>query len=909
MRRDPSSSFSRSSATQAYIWTFLDWKVDEANRLLSRKGAAAEIESKPFDLLIELLRHAGEVVTKDELLDAIWPEVTVVEGSLTTAVSKLRKAIGDTESRIIVTVPKIGYRFAATVEIQAEKTPVINLTIAAGDAVPGRPNWRFVERIGQSALAEVWYIAHEKTRNAHVLKLTANAEGLRALKREVAVMRLFQETLGERPDFVSVIDWNFAEAPFFVESAYSGVSLSKWAESQDGLAQVPLALRIDIMARVASTVAAAHGVGVLHKDLKPDNILMAVDRNGHWQPKVADFGSAFLLQPDRLAQLGITHTATDSESEGLAGTMPWLAPELFADGAPSIASDVYALGVLLFQLACGDLRRPLSTGWESQIDDLVLRSDIAAATAGDMSVRLDSASELARRLHTLDARRQEASAARTAEDKVLRDQARLSQLRARRPWMIAAGAALVLGAGISIFMAMQASAERDRALRQTRIADAVNGFLANDLLARSSPFKSEVPNETFIGAVMQAAPLIDRRFATEPAIAARLHQTIANAFDKRSSWSEARAEYNSALALWRKAGEGGVADAAVTELQRAMMEARSYQDGSLDMAKSQIADAAKLIQDNRIDRPDVAVWLASARGMAALIGNDAKSAQAQFQIAVDGSAHLAQFDPSARATFRQRLAFTKIRLGDGAGAEKDFRALASDYAAIEGVDGPNVLMTQMNLIQALMIGSHHEAAITEADRLYPRLAKRLGEDHEMALQLLMTRAQSEGMLERWSDAIRDDRNAHRLASKKLGARSFFAVASLVDQATAQCRSGQADAGLRSAQQAYADALAGFGKVALTDAARFTLAECQIGLGRIDEAGKGLETINADEVAQLAGDPNWGANVDLEKARIAEARNQPAEVKTYLQRVSKVYASPSSDPYQSRIYRDLLQKVL
>lgn len=908
MRRDPVLSSSPLRSSGGRVWTFQLWRVDEANRLLSHGTVIRELEAKPFDLLLELLRHAGEVVTKDELLDAVWPGVTVVEGSLTTAISKLRKVLGDSDNTLIVTVPRIGYRFTETVGIEAGKAKSPVLTIEPGSQVPGRPNWRYDVLIGQSPHADVWRIVHEKTHAVHVLKMAVDADGLRALKREVAVSRLFSQSLGDRPDFVPVIDWNFSETPFFIESVFSGQNLNEWAVSQGGLTAIPLPLRIDLMARIATTLSAAHGVGVLHKDLKPENILVSVDRNGHWQPKVVDFGSAYLLQPDRLGQLGITHTSSSDENESLMGTTPWLAPELFAGHAPSLSSDIYALGVLLYQFACGDLRRPLATGWEQNIDDPMLRADIAAATAGDPAQRLDSAAELARRLNDIETRRNEARTGQEASAQAKKAEEKLHRIRMRRPWVVAAGIALVIGVGVSSVMALQAARERDNALRQTRIADAVNGFLANDLLARSNPFRSATATESFIDAVKQAAPLIDHRFEAEPAVAARLHQTLANAFDKRSSWPEARAEYDRAQALWIQAGAGGTADAAITHLQHAMMEARAYQDNSLDTAKSELAAAETLIKASAIDRPDVAVWLASAKGMVALVGNDAKEAKTQFTIASDAAARLPQFEPSARLTFRQRLAFTKIRLGDAAGAEADFRALKQDYGRIEGSDGPNVLQSQMNLIQALMIGGKHAAAVAEANSLYPQMARRLGADHEMTLQLLMTRAQSEGMLERFKDAIRDDLQANALATKKLGPRSFFAVASLTDAATAQCRSGRGAEGLKNVTKAYRDSLAGFGKVALTDAAHFTMAECEIDLGHYAQAGAYLDTINVDEVAQLAGDPNWGANVQLEKARIALAQNHKAEARKYLESVRPVYSAAGVDPYQARLWRSLYSKT-
>jgi hypothetical protein len=73
-------------------------------RELRVKGRAVELESKPLDILLQLLLHAGEVVTKEELLEAVWPDVMVVDGSLATAVSKLCKAMGDDDHPVIVTV-------------------------------------------------------------------------------------------------------------------------------------------------------------------------------------------------------------------------------------------------------------------------------------------------------------------------------------------------------------------------------------------------------------------------------------------------------------------------------------------------------------------------------------------------------------------------------------------------------------------------------------------------------------------------------------------------------------------------------------------------------------------------------------------------------------------------------------
>ncbi len=78
-----------------------------------------------------------------------------------------------------------------------------------------------------------------------------------------------------------------------------------------------------------------------------------------------------------------------------------------------------------------------------------------------------------------------------------------------------------------------------------------------------------------------------------------------------------------------------------------------------------------------------------------------------------------------------------------------------------------------------MIQNKHEEAVKEANAIYPEFIARLGPDHELTMQLLSTRAQSEGSLELWDDAIRDDLAIHELAVRKQGPLSFFAIATLI----------------------------------------------------------------------------------------------------------------------------------
>jgi serine/threonine protein kinase len=184
---------------------------------------------------------------------------------------------------------------------------------------------------------------------------------------------------------------------------------------------------------------------VLHKDLKPANVLLVPGANGGWQIKIADFGSASPFDPSRLHALGITNlgftqtAALESESSSghpagiLTGTLLYIAPEVLAGQSPSAAADVHALGVLLYQLV-GDFRKPLAPGWESEIENPLLREDIADAACGDPAKRLSSAAELVDRLLTFEqcrTKRDEPGSGKFARTNC-RAQARLGALRRAR---------------------------------------------------------------------------------------------------------------------------------------------------------------------------------------------------------------------------------------------------------------------------------------------------------------------------------------------------------------------------------------------------------------------------------------------------------------------------------------------
>jgi len=111
------------------LWEFDCYLVDSERRLLFRGEELVQLPAKALDALVVLIEHRGEVVTKDELMKAVWPDAFVEEGNLSQSIHVLRKALGESveEHRYIVTVPGRGYRFVA-LRLRQKWSPVARKT-------------------------------------------------------------------------------------------------------------------------------------------------------------------------------------------------------------------------------------------------------------------------------------------------------------------------------------------------------------------------------------------------------------------------------------------------------------------------------------------------------------------------------------------------------------------------------------------------------------------------------------------------------------------------------------------------------------------------------------------------------------------------------------------------------------
>src|SRR6266852_2827708 len=108
-----------SSLADVYLYRFGQFALDSRKRTVSRADSAVSLTPKAFDVLLFLVQNPNRLVTKEELLQAVWSDTFVEEGNLTQYISHLRKALGDNseDTRLIVTIARKGYQFTADVTI------------------------------------------------------------------------------------------------------------------------------------------------------------------------------------------------------------------------------------------------------------------------------------------------------------------------------------------------------------------------------------------------------------------------------------------------------------------------------------------------------------------------------------------------------------------------------------------------------------------------------------------------------------------------------------------------------------------------------------------------------------------------------------------------------------------------
>lgn len=384
--------------------------------------------------------------------------------------------------------------------------------------------YELLRELGQGGMGVVW--------------LARRADG--AFAREVALklphahllVGAVRERFDRERDILAALDHphiaRFYDAglgadgqPYLALEAVLGRPITEWCREQ----QLPLGARLDLFAQMAAAVSHAHGQLIAHRDLKPANVLVTPEG----QVKLLDFGIAKLL----VAQ---DASATDStaltRAHGLLATPRYAAPEQLSGGPVSVATDVYALGLMLFELltdtapTAGQTPPPASRAVQDPARRKLLR--------GDLDAIVDRA---------LQPRPQDryASVAALADDLQRHRAHRPIQARHLSGWSLAlryvrrhrllAGlsAALVLTLLVgSAGIAWQAHEAR----AQARRAEAVKDFLLGVFSAADPRLPGGKPNGQTTAKTLldRSAARIDEQFAADPDLRIELLRTAADVY-------------------------------------------------------------------------------------------------------------------------------------------------------------------------------------------------------------------------------------------------------------------------------------------------------------------------------------------------------------------------------------------
>lgn len=658
--------------------------------------------------------------------------------------------------------------------------------------------YRVVRRIGSGGMGVVYECEQERPARRVAVKLL---RGERLSEAGVRRMEFEGEVLGRlaHPGIATVYEagvWEDAGVarPFVAMELVEGVVVTDFARGR-GLG---VRERLGLFAEVCDAVHHAHQRGVIHRDLKPGNILV----DGGGRAKIVDFGIARGVGEGFAGQEAVTQTGQ------LLGTLAYMAPERLSGGQGSDArGDIYSLGVVLYELLAGRLPHEFAGG---SLTDAVRRvTETEPAMLGTVDARLRGDAEvIAATALAKDPARRYASAAALGEDvrRLLADLPVLArrpstvyQLRKfarRNRGLVAAGVVVVLGvvagvAGIGIGLreavaqrrAAEASAdearaaqqtaeqERERAERQTRIASEINGFVNMDLLGQAARERMG-RDVTVKEAVDAAAAGLDGKFADDLEVRAAIRNSVAGIYDSLSEYDAAEAQYRKAIAEFSEAlGD----DAELTDLARQDL-------GRMYRRLTRLDEAAAILEplyerfrtrygdtDERTLTALISVASLSAdageydrafglldrfdRDRAGVFGDDTAVAMGALEARASANFQLRHFEEAAEqyarvAAFREgdgshgeltplaNLAASYEGLGRYAEAEPIYRKVLAIETELGGPDNLETLATAHNLAFLLeSMGRLEEAEPIYRDTL-GRCERVLGVAHEGTLSCM-----------------------------------------------------------------------------------------------------------------------------------------------------------------------------
>ncbi|MBK7595527.1 MAG: serine/threonine protein kinase [Gemmatimonadetes bacterium] len=466
-------------------------------------------------------------------------------------------------SSLLASADDVGERFE-----QAASMPLTD----ARDTVPtmGRRvgQYELLREIGQGGMGTVYeaHRADDQYRKRVAIKMVSllgdRTQALARFQRERQLLARL-----EHRNIAALLDGGVtAEGePYFIMEYVEGQPIDQWCTAR----HLGLRDRLALFRQVCAAVQYAHEHLVIHRDLKPGNILVAEDGT----VKLLDFGIAKLADPTQLGGDDLTHTGVTPM------TVAYASPEQLLGGEVTTASDIYSLGVVLYELVTG-VRPFAPTARGALVERGVPTAPSRAVTAESAVSEQDTAARLRRSLAgdvdsiVLMALRPEAERRyRTAQqlgDDLQRYLGGLPVLAqpdtigyrlgkfARRNRMAVAAAALAVvaligGTVVSLRQAQVARAERDRAVfEQQRTAQVTQFF--RDVLSAAKPQESG-KGTTVVEAIDLVIPRIDSSFRSAPDLRAAIKNTLASTLIDMGLYERARPLMLDAVRLQDSLGE------------------------------------------------------------------------------------------------------------------------------------------------------------------------------------------------------------------------------------------------------------------------------------------------------------------------------------------------------------------
>jgi eukaryotic-like serine/threonine-protein kinase len=654
---------------------------------------------------------------------------------------------------------KAGSLFGAAIGARAQ-------VILAGGSGMTIGRYRILRVLGEGGMGVVYEAEQDQPRRAVALKVIrpgfANRMTLRRFELEAQALGRLQHPGIARIYESGTSDTGLGVQPYFAMELIVGHPFLEFSRTQ----LHTLDERLELMAKVCDAVSHAHQRGIIHRDLKPGNIL--VDEAG--QPKILDFGVARIIDSHADSDTG---ASLQTDVGQLIGTLTYMSPEqVLADPAGiDTRSDIYSLGVILYELLAG--RLPYDTGGRP-IDEAVaaIRSVEPASLAlidpkcrGDVETIVRTALEK-------DKSRRYSSAAGLADDLrrylknepiAARPASAIYQLqklaRRNRPVVLGAAAvllALVAGVIVSTYLAMRARdaertalSERNAAIAQKQRADteqaaalAVTAFLRDDVLAQASanvqasPNTAPDPDLKVRTALDRAAARIDARFQGQPIVEASVRQTIADTYLDLGLPDEARPQIEKTIELRRRTlGEHHSETlfamerlAMVDKVQGKYQEAEQILTGALAERKRSLGNDNPSTLRCAIDLSAIYIWRGKygecerlltpniARSTGVLGERHPDTVRALSNLAI---AYLEQGNNAAAERIEIRLVeLTRAAYGEGHPATiRAINNLGNNYDKWGHYDQAEPLFVQAYQLGQTVLGEEHPDALLYANNL------------------------------------------------------------------------------------------------------------------------------------------------------------------------------------------------